>query len=106
MSEYFQKDDGLRPSGIFLPQPNKAIENNETKVNNDKHSEKYCLYYNVFVHGCDSKECPFYPCKFAEFHKKIVKLFQTEFNTTCEESRRVARTLLLNSYRPNNKEKQ
>jgi len=102
MSEYFEKDDGLRPSGIFLPISKETFKE-EHRNDGEKHSQKYCLYYNVFVHGCDSKECPFFPCKFAEFNKKIVKLFQSEFQITCEDARRVARTLLLNSYRPGKK---
>jgi len=99
MGDYFEKDDGLKLSGEFFPTRQLLGKNNGNKSNYEQ-TEKYCIYYNVFVNGCKNETCPFFPCKFAEMHKKLVKMFQLEFKTTCDEARKVARTLLLNSYRP------
>jgi hypothetical protein len=39
-------------------------------------------------------------CKFSTIHKAIENALKNELKVSCDDARRVARTLLLNSYRP------
>jgi len=66
---------------------------------------KFCLQKNCNIHKCVDNTCTMYSkehdgCKFSVINKIIENAFKDAFHMTCDESRRVARTLLLNSYRP------
>jgi len=62
---------------------------------------KYCPFHNTTINDCKDNTCFLYiHCKFSDIHKALEKALKSEFHASCDEARRVARTLLLNSYRP------
>jgi len=67
----------------------------------NEQKQKYCIYHNIDITKCEDSTCfLFDACKFGKLHKVIENMLKNEFKATCDEARLVARTLLLNSYRP------
>lgn len=77
------------------------INSNE---NNEFSHKKFCLYYFRYIDSCIDTSCPLYPCKFSDIHKTMTSMFKSKYNLSTNDSRRITRGILLNTYKPNKRE--
>lgn len=70
-------------------------------------TQKYCPKYDTFINGCRNRECTYWnkekddACTFSRFHKTIENAVKQEFQASCDEARKFARLLLLNTFQQN-----
>lgn len=78
--------------------------NNNSTENNGFSHKKFCLYYFTYIDSCIDTSCPLYPCKFSDIHKTMTSMFKSKYNLSTNDSRRITRGILLNTYKPDKRE--